>query len=112
MSSCYADKRYQATINYNGEVFKCTARDFTNNTGEGYLTTEGSVVWNEKYEKRLSSKFKNPPCKECRILPICGGGCSQQALESNGNDYCVLNYDEGIKTQVIINKFKELMTIV
>ena len=105
LESCYGDKRYQATINYNGEVFKCTARDFKNDSGEGILNSNGMIVWNEKYEKRLNSKFKNSPCKECRILPICGGGCTQQALEHEGIDYCVYNFDEDAKTQMVINKF-------
>ena len=108
LGSCYADKRYQATINYNGEVFKCTARDFKDNSGEGRLDGNGSIVWNEKYEKRLNSKFKNAPCKECCILPLCGGGCTQQALEHEGLDYCVMGFDEDKKTNVVITKFKEL----
>lgn len=109
LSSCYADKRYQATINYNGEVFKCTARDFTNNTGEGVLNADGTITWNEKYERRLHAKFNNAPCKECKILPICGGGCSQHALEHEGIDYCVYNFDEDAKTEMIRNKFEMLI---
>ena len=109
MGSCYGDKRYQATVNYNGEVFKCTARDFKNGSGEGILNNDGTIIWNEKYEKRLNSKFKNAPCKECRILPICGGGCTQQALEFEGLDYCVMNFDEDAKIQHVINKFKALI---
>ena len=108
--SCYGDKRYQATLNYNGEVFKCTARDFKNDSGEGILNDDGNIVWNERYEKRLHSKFKNAPCKECKILPICGGGCTQQAIEHEGIDYCVHNFDEEIKTQVVVDKFKKFLS--
>ena len=110
INSCYADKRNHATINYNGEVFKCTARDFVSNEKEGVLNTDGSISWNEKYEKRLNSKFKNEPCKTCRILPICGGGCTQQALEHEGVDYCVHNFDEDSKTQAVIDKFIETLS--
>lgn len=28
-NACYADKKNTAVINYNGDIFKCTARDFT-----------------------------------------------------------------------------------
>ncbi len=28
INSCYADKKNSAVINYNGDLFKCTARDF------------------------------------------------------------------------------------
>lgn len=108
-NSCYADKVNQATINYNGEVFKCTARDFTSGSGEGTLSKNGFIEWNSKLEKRMNSKFKNEPCKECRILPICGGGCSQAAIENENNDYCVMNFDEQAKTQLIIDEFTRIV---
>ena len=105
--SCYGDHRNHATVNYNGEVFKCTARDFTTKNSEGLLGGDGLITWNEKFEKRLSIKFKNKPCLECAILPICGGGCTQQALEHEGKDYCVNDFDENKKRKIIINKFLE-----
>lgn len=110
VNSCYADKKNHATINYNGEVFKCTARDFKSDGKEGLLSKEGIISWNEKLEKRLNSKFNNPPCRECKILPICGGGCSQQALEHEGKDYCVHNFDEDSKLKAVKSKFLETLS--
>ena len=107
--SCYGDHRNHATINYNGEVFKCTARDFTTKNSEGLLGQNGTIDWNEKLEKRLNSKFKNKPCLECAILPICGGGCTQQAIEHAGMDYCVNDFDENKKRKIVINKFLETL---
>lgn len=103
--SCYADKRNQATINYNGEVFKCTARDFNSENKEGILQEEGKIEWNEKFDIRMNAKFKNQPCLECKILPICNGGCSQNAIENLGNDYCVNDFDENKKLDIVKNKF-------
>ncbi|QCX52494.1 radical SAM/SPASM domain-containing protein [Elizabethkingia sp. JS20170427COW] len=105
--SCYADKVNQATINYNGEVFKCTARDFNNENKEGDLDSKGNILWNEKQHTRLNSKFKNKPCLSCKILPICNGGCSQNALENVDTEYCVFNFDENKKQDVIYQKFLE-----
>jgi len=105
VNSCYADKRNSATINYNGDVFKCTARDFRGDSKEGSLDLNGEIKWNEKHEHRLNSKFKNAPCRDCKILPLCGGGCSQQALEHEGLDYCIHNFDEDAKLQLVKNKF-------
>lgn len=104
-NSCYADKKNQATINYNGEVFKCTARDFNSENKEGVLQDDGSVFWNEKYYDRMNIKFKNKPCLTCKILPICNGSCSQLALESKGKEYCVHDFDEDKKTIVVKNMF-------
>ena len=102
--SCYADKKNQAIINYNGDVFKCTARKFSLENREGYLNSDGNIIWNEKYYQRMNGKLKNPPCLTCRILPICGGGCSQMVLEKKKN-YCIYNFDEKKKDQLIIDIF-------
>jgi len=105
--SCYADKYNQATINYNGDVFKCNARDFDTNNREGILNEEGSIIWNKRRDKRMSEKIIfNKSCSECNILPICGGGCSQQHIEYEGIDYCVNNYDENEKNAIIIAMFQ------
>ncbi|MEO1418186.1 MAG: radical SAM protein [Bacteroidota bacterium] len=109
--SCYADKKNHATVNYNGEVFKCTARDFSSKNKEGMLMENGDIVWGEKYHQRMDIKFKNKPCLECRLLPLCNGGCSQQALEhlAVGKEYCIWE-DSGIsKDQLIISRFKQKM---
>jgi uncharacterized protein len=103
--SCYADKRNQATINYNGDVFKCTARDFKSENKEGVLQDEGLIEWNEKFDLRMNAKFKNAPCLECKILPICNGGCSQNALDNMGKEYCVNDFDESKKLEIVKNKF-------
>lgn len=110
-NSCYADKKNHATINYNGEVFKCTARNFSSNSKEGVLNSDGTIDWNEKYYNRLDSKFKNKPCLSCSILPICNGGCSQEAIEHKDEDYCMYGFDEQRKKEVILNKFLNLQKV-
>ncbi|MEO0581441.1 MAG: radical SAM protein [Bacteroidota bacterium] len=109
--SCYADKKNQATINYDGEVFKCTARDFKADEREGVMTEEGAIVWNEKYEKRMNSKFNNSPCLSCRIQPICNGGCSQQSMENIGSDYCVVEATGMEKNDIIVSRFKQILEV-
>ncbi|MGC8751177.1 radical SAM protein [Hydrotalea sp.] len=112
-ASCYADKLNSAVINYNGDIFKCTARDFTSQNRAGYLSREGDLVWEDGYlEKRMNSKFQNKPCLSCRILPLCNGGCSQHALEALENEeYCVYNGDENQKNNVIKEKIDEILAI-
>ncbi|GHT18880.1 radical SAM/SPASM domain-containing protein [Bacteroidia bacterium] len=103
--SCYADKKNQATINYNGDIFKCTARDFKTENREGILLKNGSIEWNGKYDARMNAKFKNPPCLDCSILPICNGGCSQNALEKTGKPFCVHNFNKEKMLDVVRDKF-------
>jgi len=104
-NSCYADKTNQMVVNYNGDVYKCNARNFNQANKEGVLTEDGDVVWNEQHNKRLIPKLTNKPCLECSILPICGGGCSQMIVENIGKDYCVHNFDDDSKKRVILNMF-------
>jgi len=110
--SCYADKKNSAVINYNGDVFKCTARDFTTAKRAGYIDENGELIWeNDSLNKRMDAKFKNRPCLSCRLLPVCNGGCSQHAVENvevNG-EYCVHQYDEKRKDQVVLDKIKGLI---
>ena len=107
ISSCYADKRNSAVINYNGDVFKCTARDFKSANREGYLNEQGEVVWeNDSLERRMSAKFNNRPCLSCFMLPVCNGGCSQHAVEhKEGEDYCIYNFDEKAKQRLILDQY-------
>lgn len=103
--TCYADKKNNANINYNGDVYKCTARDYTEDNREGILNEDGLIDWNNKYYQRLDSKFKNKACLECSILPICKSGCSQQAIEKNDTD-CYMGYpDEQSKIDIVKKYF-------
>lgn len=108
VSSCYADKDSSATINYNGEVFKCTARDFTTENSLGVIQNDGTIKWKPEYERRQTAKFKNAPCLECKLLPICNGGCSQHAYEHLGSKdgYCVFGFDEYKKDELILERFR------
>lgn len=104
---CYGDWKHEALVNYNGDCYKCTAVDFANVPREGYLNAKGQIIWeHDSLNKRMSSKFKNPPCLSCRLLPICNGGCSQKALLYKGVPYCINSFDEKKKDQVVLNKFE------
>lgn len=106
-NSCYADKKNNALINYNGDIFKCTAVDFENTIRDGFLNNDGTIVWeNNSLNIRLNSKFKNKPCLKCRLLPICNGACTQKALDYQNRDYCILAYNEEKKDRIIIDKFE------
>ncbi len=107
---CYADRRDSVVINYNGDLYNCTARDFLKANREGYLSDEGALVWNDELlEKRMNIKFQNKACQTCRIAPVCGGGCSQKIMEHQGTDFCMLNYNEKEKNERIMERFEALV---
>lgn len=107
--SCYADRVNSATINYNGHIYKCTARNFSAESKEGVLNVNGYIDWTESVKERMDIKFKNKPCLQCSIMPLCNGGCSQHALENKDKDYCVYNFDESLKKGVILKKLAALV---
>lgn len=110
VDSCYADKRNSVVINYNGDIYKCTARDFIAQNRAGYVNNEGELIWENDYqEKRMNIKFKNKPCLTCRIMPLCNGGCSQHAWERQDEDYCIYNGDEAEKSKIVKIKIEDIL---
>lgn len=76
---CYADTIRQSVVNYDGTLYKCTARNFADHKASvGYLNDEGIPVWNQNYYKHyLKPVFDNNKCRDCIFLPVCLGVCSQ-----------------------------------
>lgn len=100
---CYADKRNSCVVNYNGDLYKCTAVDFLSTKRDGYLSEKGDLIWeNNSMEERMASKLKNKPCLSCRILPLCHGGCTKHSLNAVG-DYCIYNFNEEEKDEVVLD---------
>lgn len=87
---CYADQSQNLVVNYNGLIYKCTARDFSPERAEGKLQQDGSIEWNSRFDKREQIKYGLPVCRSCSIYPICHNGCSQDKLEQEITDSCPL----------------------
>ncbi len=110
---CYADKWYQSVINYDGNVFKCTARDFTPANAEGALGEDGRVDWRRK---KIEARFARAPwererCMDCQLLPLCMGPCTQQMIEvgeANRNNHCWLDTLELKVEDYVIQRYQAL----
>lgn len=108
-SRCYADRKNHYVINYNGDVYKCTARDFSKENREGILTKEGEVIWNKNYEIRENVKFGNDVCRKCSIFPICHGGCSQFKMDYKSVNGCLRGYSKADKEKIIRDRVDYLI---
>lgn len=106
---CYADYENCAVINYTGEIYKCTARDFNPSAREGILREDGTLEWNEVYKKRMNGKYINKTCRSCGIFPICHGGCSQDKLEQSIPDTCIKGYSGEEKQEIVKGRIKLLL---
>lgn len=107
---CYADAANNVVINYDGLVYKCTARDFTPENAEGLLSENGTISWNEKGVLREQLKFGHQICHECPIFPICHNGCSQDKLEQPSDiDSCPRGFPDNQKETIAINHATSLL---
>lgn len=103
-NSCYADKENQAVINYDGSVFKCTARDFKIDNREGVLLKDGRIQW---FNQTNSISHLPASCLFCKIAPLCGGGCYQRRKELKEEGLCTYQYGEEDKNKLILDRFYE-----
>lgn len=108
-SRCYADRENNVSINYDGKLFHCTARDFIESNSEGILLPNGTFQWNEKHKKRMMVKYGNSFCKECRIYPLCHGGCSQYKLDCGEVSGCIRGYDDMYIRKIVEDRVEYLL---
>lgn len=102
-NSCYADKENGCVINFNGDVFRCTAKDFCTFPRDGFLNDNGVVEWENNSDIiRKNAKLHNKFCQTCRIAPLCGGGCSQYSVDNLHREYCICNFNEEEKNKTIL----------
>jgi len=91
---CYGDRLYNTVIDYDGKIYKCTARTYKE---AGHLNDNGSVKWNHDTMTRLYARppFENEQCLACKHLPICLGTCVQNHSGSSQKpDKCSLETAE------------------
>jgi radical SAM additional 4Fe4S-binding domain len=109
--TCYADIYNQAVINYDGRVFKCTAKNFEQEESEGFLSENGNIKWVESKLSALIAKatFENELCNKCAYLPICFGPCSKKvAIATDLEDFKKYCFEGGIRITLdfIMDQFK------
>lgn len=112
ISPCYGDCLNECVINYNGDIYKCTARDFLPEKRLGYLEEDGHIRWNNPKiaEERVLFRLHKDICKKCRIYPLCGGGCAQTSYEA-GATACVACKSEKEKDGIVLSRFHDYIVI-
>lgn len=81
--ACYADRYNFAHINYDGNVYKCTAQDYSEEYAVGKLSDKGEIDWKPGILDRMHERanFENKMCLECKKLPLCGGPCVKKVMQ-------------------------------
>lgn len=91
---CYADLPHGIIVNYDGLLYRCTAREFLPELSEGFLGANGELEYNERYERRCLLRYGKAYCRACRVYPICHGGCTQTKIERGDVEGCLRHYSE------------------
>jgi uncharacterized protein len=94
--SCKVERMNQLAVNYDGKVFKCTGRKYTDEHSDGELDENGEILWKPgRLEQRLGkATFENDMCLKCKMLPVCMGPCSQKQIDVGPDrlkEVCALN---------------------
>lgn len=108
-TACYADRLNSVVVNYNGLIYKCTARDFTEKNSVGKLENNGIIAFD--YEKLKDYVFAAFPvrCRTCSLFPVCHGVCSQKVIENGVNTGCILESGFSIEDYIWFNyKYRAL----
>ena len=86
-TTCYIENMEQFVINYDMNVYKCTARDFDKKFSIGRIMGDGKFVPNELFYKyyTTSTPFFRKECFECNLLPSClySISCIQKKIEKS-----------------------------
>lgn len=113
---CYADRLCYGEINYDGKVYRCTARGYDDEHVMGELMENGIIKWDEKKMAHHLGKstFDNDMCLACKYLPLCLGPCSQKVAETskeNLKNVCALNGCEVFPEEVITEYYEQKMKV-
>ncbi|MDE5924826.1 MAG: SPASM domain-containing protein, partial [Muribaculaceae bacterium] len=107
-SMCYADKANTLVVNSDGNIFKCTAIDFEKEKSESNIFFKDyKKQLNERFDERLKKRFANKSCIDCRIFPLCLGGCHKSVVSHGDIDYCVFGDSQEKKDNLIMTIIKD-----
>ena len=80
MSPCTICTENRYVIDANLDVYKCEVLVNQQDAKVGTLDLSGNIVYNNNFYKHMAiSPDKNAKCRECKLLPLCGGGCVGRA---------------------------------
>ena len=86
-----AERRNQAILNYNGDVFKCSVCKFDPSERVGFIRSDGTLVRENAWNQWVEELPFSVKCNTCKYLPLCMGGCRKARLHNaDGGTICAL----------------------
>lgn len=102
--SCYMSYKYRFAVDNNGDLYKC--HRFLGRKQYSCGDIFKGVEENEIYKSFCTSNLVDKDCNNCRLLPICQGGCNANRILYNKEDACTPI--KGFIEQLIYMYYKEL----
>ncbi len=95
---CNVVKSNQHIIGADGTVFACDTLMVDKNDGVGELNSDGELKLNKNATNWKKNFLEGDDeltvlCKQCKLLPICMGGCYRSKI-LNKTNACVMKYDD------------------
>ncbi|WP_425448703.1 radical SAM protein [Dethiothermospora halolimnae] len=87
--SCEFDCIDNFLIETDGKIYQCTSSNNEDSFYLGYIDEDGNVQFKEDHivKKMLRSPFNKEKCVDCKLLPMCMGGCVYE--EKHNRDECI-----------------------
>ena len=106
-SPCYTENMKQYVINYDLNVYKCTARKFQQNYSIGKILPNGDFCPNPHfYDFFQPASIQAEKCLKCYLLPSCLGNCIQKNIEKQPIQCSPENLLEQVKQKVLLYLFQ------
>ena len=102
LNYCTADNVHSLVLLPERKIHKCWHMVGVDNEVVGKLTRDGELKYNEKYYKWLAyDPIDDQKCQNCKLLPLCMGGCPKNKLIDNSQkcdflENTIKNYIEKI----------------
>lgn len=87
--NCEFDNHNNFLIETNGEIYQCSSSDRQGLFYLGEINSNGIIKHNKPnfVRKMLREPFDKEKCLECKVLPMCMGGCNYE--EQQGMEECI-----------------------
>jgi uncharacterized protein len=89
---CNSERRGQYVIDPFGDVYLCFFTAGQKELRAGSIGDKGTIAWQPPfYEVMARNPLDFAECQQCKLLPMCGGGCHIWALKQKGTylaPYC------------------------
>lgn len=104
---CYTNRKYYNTINYNGDVSKCTACNVLyEDKVHGKIAGNGSIIWDKEFIRKFEIKsYENEKCLNCNYLPICMGTCPRNYDPES--HFCKYDAEDMIVEDMLVNTIED-----